>query len=295
MRALSLALFICLWCFSEAPTVLAGTRAVVEDPAPIEEDLCKGWDGYWHRPGAKECQPQEAEEPPTASTEPADAQEETDAAGASEASGSPHGGWFLAAVAIAVISLAAVVIAAVSRTSGRAFKATLEPETQPPDTAVQNQPGEGEAKDPPPVATESPSLQQATPPTPPLLAEQAPAQDVTPAPAPTSEEEAVDIHDQPVLDEAKARLVTVWTGPPRTVEFTCQDEDGERHRKTVDVSRISRDPQDGGWYLHGFCHLWREEQDFDAASIVTKILYKSRRWNVEDWIASVTGKDARDV
>jgi hypothetical protein len=54
-----------------------------------------------------------------------------------------------------------------------------------------------------------------------------------------------------------------------------------------------RDPRDGGWHLHGFCHLWREERDYDGASIVTKILYKSRRWNLEDWITAVAGKEAR--
>ena len=116
------------------------------------------------------------------------------------------------------------------------------------------------------------------------------SEDISTAPPPPAESE--DVVDQPALADGEAVLVTVWTGAPCTVEFTWTDEDGDRHRNPVDITRIMRDPRDGGWHLHGFCHLWREERDYDGASIVTKILYKSRRWNLEDWISAMTDKEA---
>jgi hypothetical protein len=268
MRALWLALLTCVWCVSQTPAVLAGTRAAVEEPAQVEDALCRGWDGNWYRPGAKECQPLEPEGPPPAPTETADTQEETDAAQTSEGSGSQSQFLFLVA-AIAVIALAAAGIAAAVRTARRASTSDAEPEAQPTHTAAQSQSDQPEVNRPaPPVASENLSA--------------APALG-----------ESEDVHDQPALVSGEARLVTVWTGAPCTVEFTCKDQDGDRHRNTVDITRILRDPRDGAWHLHGFCHLWREERDYDGASIVTKILYKSRRWNLEDWINAVAGTEAR--
>jgi hypothetical protein len=260
MRALSLALLTCLWCVSQALVVVAGTRATVEEPAQVEDELCRGWDGNWYRRGAKECQPPEPEGPPPAPTETVDTQEETDAAQASEGSGSQNQFLFLVA-AIAVIALAAATIAAAVRTSRRASTSDAAPEAQPPATVAQSRP-------------DQPEMERAAPPV--------ASEDLSAGPAPGESE---DVHDQPALVNGEARLVTV--------EFTCKDQDGEQHRNTVDITRIMRDPRDGGWHLHGFCHLWREERDYDGASIVTKILYKSRRWNLEDWITAVAGKEAR--
>lgn len=268
MRALSLALSTCLWCVSQAPAVLAGTRATVEDSARVEDELCRGWDGNWYLPGANECQPLEAEEQPPAPTETADTQEETDAAQASEGPGSQSQFLFLVAT-IAVIALAAAAIAAAVRIARRASPSDAEPQAQPPDRTAQSQPDQRQMERPAPPAT---------------------SEDLCAAPAPGESE---DVHDQPALVNGEARLVTVWAGAPCTVEFTCKDQDGEQHRNTVDITRIMRDPRDGGWHLHGFCHLWREERDYDGASIVTKILYKSRRWNLEDWITAVAGKETR--
>ena len=268
MRVLLLVLSICLSCVSQAPVVVAGTRGVVEEPARVEDELCRGWDGNWYRRGARECLPPEAAEQSPAPAETAGTHEETDAAQASEGSGSPNQPLFLVVV-VAVIALAAAAIAAVLRTSRRASTSDAEPEVQPPDRAAQSQP-------------DQPEMERAAPPV--------ASEDLSAAPAPG---ESDDVHDQSALVNGEARLVTVWTGAPCTVEFTCKDQDGDRHRNTVDITRIMRDPRDGGWHLHGFCHLWREERDYDGASIVTKILYKSRRWNLEDWITAVAGKEAR--
>ena len=234
--------------------------------ARVEDELCRGWDGNWYLPGAKECQPLESAEQPPAPTETADTQEETDAAQASEGSGSQSQFLFLVA-AIAVIALAAAGIAAAVRTARRASPSNAEPQAQPTHTAAQRQP-------------DQPEMERAAPPV--------ASENLSAAPAPGESE---DVHDQPALVNGEARLVTVWTGAPCTVEFTCKDQDGEQHRNTVDITRIMRDPRDGAWHLHGFCHLWREERDYDGASIVTKILYKSRRWNLEDWITAVAGKE----
>ena len=268
MRALWAALLTCVCCVSQAPAVLAGTRAAVEEPARVEDELCRGWDGNWYRPGAKECQPPEPQGPPPAPTETADTQEETDAAQASEDSGSQSQFLFLVA-AIAVIALAAAGIAAAVRTARRASTSDAEPEAQSPPTAAQSRP-------------DQPEVERAAP----LVA----SENLSAGPAPGESE---DVRDQPALVNGEVHLVTVWTGAPCTVEFTCKDQDGDRHRNTVDITRIMRDPRDGGWHLHGFCHLWREERDYDGASIVTKILYKSRRWTLEDWIAAVAGKETR--
>jgi hypothetical protein len=200
--------------------------------------------------------------------EMADTQEEPDAAQASEGSGSQSQFLFLVA-AMAVMALAAAGIAAAVRIARQASPSNAEPRAQPPDRTAQSRP-------------DQPEMEPATPPV--------ASEDFSASPAPGESE---DIHDQPALVSGEAPLVTVWTGAPCTVEFTCKDQDGEQHRNTVDITRIMRDPRDGGWHLHGFCHLWREERDYDGASIVTKILYKSRRWTLEDWIAAVAGKEAR--
>lgn len=264
MRALLLILSICLWCALPAPVVVAGTRGVVEGPAQVEDALCRGWDGKWYPQGARECQPLEAAEQAPAPAETAASQ----AAQASAGTGSQDQLLFLGA-ALAVIALAAAVIAAVLRASRRASTPDAAPEAQPSDTAGRSPPDQPDVARPaPPVASE----------------------DVFAAPAP-GESEAV--HDQLALANAEARLITVWTGGPYRVEFTSKDQEGDWHRNTVDITRIMRDPRNGGWHLYGFCHLWREERDYEGASIVTKILYKSRRWTLEDWITAVAGKEAR--
>jgi len=269
MRTLLLALLTCLWCVSQAPAVFAGTRAKIDDSASIDDARCKGWDGNWYRPGAKECQPLEADRPPPAPRETADKPQVTDAARSPEGSGSQN--HFLSLVAaIAVIALAAAGIAAVLRTSRRGTTSGAEPEAYPP-AAVPHTP------------TDRPEADCAAP--------ASASKDLSEGPAPRASE---DVHDQLALDSGEAHLVTVWTGAPCTVEFTNTDADGERHRNTVDITRIMRDPRDGSWHLHGFCHLWREERNYDGASIVSKILYKSRRWALEDWITAVAGKQARD-
>jgi hypothetical protein len=268
MRVRLLVLSIFLSWVSQAPVVVAGTRGVVEEPAQFGEELCRGWDGNWFRRGARECLSPETTEQAPAPTESAGTHEATHAAQASEGSGSQNQFLFLLPV-LAAIAVAAVAIAATLRVSRRASTSDAEPEAQPADTSAQSQPDRPEmGPAAPPIASE----------------------DLSAAPV---QGESDDVQGQPARAEGEARLVTVWTGTPCTVEFTWKDQEGDWHRNTVDINRIMRDPRHGGWHLRGFCHLWREERDFDGASIVTKILYKSRRWDLEDWITAVTRNEAR--
>jgi hypothetical protein len=254
MRSLSLTSLICLWCISQVPVVVAGTRGFVEKPAQVENALCSGADGNWYPQGAQECQPQE-----TAGT-----RQEAAVAEAPEGSGGTNQLLYLLA-GVAATALAVAAIAAALRTPRRVSRSDAAPKAQPPDVAARSQ-------------ADRPATQRPTP--------QVASEVLSAAPAPGASEQA---QDQLALADGEAPLVTVWTGGPYTVEFTSKDQDGDWHRNTVDITSILRDRRDGGWHLRGFCHLWREERDYDRASIVTKILHKSRRWNLQDWIAAVAG------
>jgi hypothetical protein len=276
MRPLLLTLFIGLWSLLQVPVVLAGTRAVVEGPAQVEDELCRGWDGNLYRRGARECLPVEAPGQSPTPAEAADSLKKTDSAQAAEGSGSQHRVLFPAAVmavlvaVIALVAFAGAAIAAAWRNNARRPSAPETKLVAPPlDTADQSRPGQPEMEGPErPVECEDRSA----------------------GPAPG---EAGDVRDQPAHVHGEAALITVWTGAPCTVEFTYKDLDGDWSRNTVDITSIMRDPQNGGWHLRGFCHLWREERDYDGTRIATKILYKSRRWNLEDWITAIAGKEAR--
>jgi len=269
MRILFLALFFCLWSISQAPVVLAGTRAFVEKPPPSEDTLCRGSDGNWYPLGARECLPRETVDQPPAAEELADTQEKTDATQASEGSGSRDELLLLAAI-LAAILLAAAAIMGASRLSRRASAPAANTATQSPEPAPRAQPDQPEMTSPVPL---------------PLPVGEDLSESATPR-------EPHGMDDEPVPADGRADLVVVWTGGPYTIEFTSKDEDDYWHRNTVDITGIMRDPLDGGWHLHGFCHLWREERDYDGASITTKILYKRRRWDLEDWITEIAGEDA---
>jgi predicted DNA-binding transcriptional regulator YafY len=86
--------------------------------------------------------------------------------------------------------------------------------------------------------------------------------------------------------------VTVWSGAPRTVEFTYLNHKGETLRRKVDVSRISQDPTGTErFYLHGYCRVRKEDRTFNAFNIQTKILDKSQRYDALDWIEKIAGID----
>jgi predicted DNA-binding transcriptional regulator YafY len=72
------------------------------------------------------------------------------------------------------------------------------------------------------------------------------------------------------------------------VAFTYRSEKGETLRRQVKVARISTNSV-GTVYLHGFCLLRNEQRTFKVCNITTKILEKSKRWDVVDWIENVSG------
>lgn len=274
MRSLLLTFWIVLWGVSQAPAVVAGTRAVVEGPRPVDDAPCRGWDGNLYPLGAPECLPLQPRDPSSAPDQtrasPADIE---DAAQAPEDPGDQHP--FLStvavtAVAVAVLGLLAFAAAAIA-TARRSSRPTpvASPQAQARVMGAEDQPDQAEMDRPAPdVASEAP-----------------------PAGPPWGGTE--DVQGRGVPAPGGADLVTVWTGGPCRIEFTSQDPDGDRRRHTVDITSILRDSRNGGWHLRGFCHLWREERDYDGASIVTKILYKSRRWGLEDWIKTVAGEETR--
>lgn len=172
-----------------------------------------------------------------------------------------HGGWILAACAVLFV-IGVQVFAPQSR------------EKRPsPAAAIVSAP------EPPVEITIPLHLQEDLPPTPVFATGTKPAQ--------------VD-DDDDALSEWRARLVTSWSGPPRTVEFTYESREGKRRSRTVDVTRISRDPKKDTWYLQGFCHWRQEERAFDTLCIMSKIRDGGRRWEIEDWITKVAGHEAWD-
>jgi len=85
------------------------------------------------------------------------------------------------------------------------------------------------------------------------------------------------------LDEWKKDLKIIWKGR-RTVEFTYEKFDESKSRRKVDVKQILKDGKNE-IYLRGFCHLRKEVRTFNVMNITTKILDKSQRYEVGEWLA----------
>lgn len=81
-------------------------------------------------------------------------------------------------------------------------------------------------------------------------------------------------------------LKTVWRGSD-LVEFTYDSSSG-RVRRKVTVNEVLVHP-DRGIYLRGFCHVRQEERTFSENNIETKILRKSSRYDVDDYLHNVLG------
>ena len=85
------------------------------------------------------------------------------------------------------------------------------------------------------------------------------------------------------LDDWKEDTVVLWHGNPRRIEFTYEKFDGAKSRRAVDVDRIIQDGA-GRIYLQGHCQLRNENRTFQIDRITTKILDKSTRYEVFDWL-----------
>lgn len=86
------------------------------------------------------------------------------------------------------------------------------------------------------------------------------------------------------LENWRRRLETVWKGAARSVEFTYLSKGGKSTRRKVDITKIYLDPETQSYYLEGYCHLRQDTRIFDSYDIETKILEKSRRYDIDDWI-----------
>lgn len=94
------------------------------------------------------------------------------------------------------------------------------------------------------------------------------------------------------LEDWESDLTVVWNGPARIVEFTYETYDfktkeSKKARRKVEVRQILENSS-GEYYLRGHCYVRKDTRTFNAQCISTKILDKSYRYEVMDWIASRT-------
>lgn len=90
------------------------------------------------------------------------------------------------------------------------------------------------------------------------------------------------------IDDWKKDLKVLWQGQPRRIEFTYESKNGEKTRRKVDVRRVVKDDSNRT-YLQGFCFLRKEYRTFLIDNITTKILDKSQRYEVIDWMETKLG------
>ncbi|MEN9532321.1 MAG: hypothetical protein RIQ83_1545 [Pseudomonadota bacterium] len=77
-------------------------------------------------------------------------------------------------------------------------------------------------------------------------------------------------------------LTVMWAGDTKPVEFTYLDFDGERTRRTVEVTEVSFNPK-GQFYLRGTCQLRGEYRTFKVDNIQTMLKVGSKRYDFEGW------------
>lgn len=81
-------------------------------------------------------------------------------------------------------------------------------------------------------------------------------------------------------------LIPKWQGHARTIEFTYEDNNGNKTRRQVGVTKVVVN-SDGEYYLFGHCYLRDEDRHFKAERINSMILEKSKRSHVFDWIGKL--------
>lgn len=272
------------------------------------EDLfCQGRDGSWYLPGAKECQPIPPLATKVGTVEPKAAlAQRAPSEPQKSASEQRHGrAWLWSAVAV-LLALVFAALAAGFLGSKKRSKPAVRSVVRPQCTYPSGRPAapgvEVLSTVPSPtieVLSTVPALTRAMnlsppryiPTNPPATVAQEPPASVQKVKRPLA---VAAVDESLELARWKARLVPIWIGTPRTIEFTYESRDGGRHRRKVNVVRISRDAQQDSWYFHGFCHMRKEDRTFNTISITTKILEGNRRWEIEDWITEVAGHEVWD-
>ncbi|WP_429220862.1 WYL domain-containing protein [Aeromonas veronii] len=84
------------------------------------------------------------------------------------------------------------------------------------------------------------------------------------------------------LQKFEDSLTVMWAGDTNPVEFTYLDFDGERTRRTVEVTEVSFNPK-GQFYLRGTCQLRGEYRTFKVDNIQTMLKVGSKRYDFEGW------------
>lgn len=84
------------------------------------------------------------------------------------------------------------------------------------------------------------------------------------------------------LDDWEKDIEIIWSGKPRIIEFTYEKYGGEKSRRKLELMQILKN-NNGSVYLRGICQLRNEERTFDVMRIETKILDKSKRYEIPEW------------
>lgn len=85
-------------------------------------------------------------------------------------------------------------------------------------------------------------------------------------------------------------LSIVWSGDPYEIEFSYKDRKGDKTRRKITLTEISV-TQAFTPYMIGYCHLRNEERHFKMSHIATKIKYKSKLYNVIEFVDVVMNLD----
>ena len=86
-------------------------------------------------------------------------------------------------------------------------------------------------------------------------------------------------------------LTTAWAGEYE-IEFTYEKRDSSRSRRKIKLREVCFDKK-SRIYLKGFDYGRDEQRSFNINNITTKILLKSKRYDVDEFLDEVLGLDVR--
>lgn len=115
---------------------------------------------------------------------------------------------------------------------------------------------------------------------------QTPATDYDPETGEVYEDARLPAPRSRVIEKWEASLVQIWEGS-EDIEFTYESRNGRVRRKVTLQTVLRNDKYNV--YLRGFCHVRNEERTFSAYSILTKILVKGKRYEIEDFLSEKLG------
>lgn len=90
------------------------------------------------------------------------------------------------------------------------------------------------------------------------------------------------------LNEWESDLADLWEGVLE-IEFTYESRKG-RERRRVSLYKVRKNSR-GNVYLYGHCERANKNRSFNIDYITTKILHKSKRYDVDDFLCDFLGID----